>query len=105
MGGQGQGSMIVSNDLSADITINLQQTSPSNDRLTAIFGINRAGLAVPLSLRDSGRTLLSAATAWVKKFPDVGYASAGIETRTWVLTTDRMDGLVGGNPTAELGTA
>ncbi len=106
MGGQGVGAMIPTNDLSAEITINLQQTSSSNDRLTAIYGINRTGLAVPISIRDgSGTTLLAAATGFIKKLPDTGFASAGIEARTWVLTTDRMDGLVGGNPKAALGTA
>ncbi len=108
MGGQGVGAMIVSNDLSAEVTINLQQTSRSNDRLTAIFAINRTGLAVPISLRDGtpgGSTLLAAATGWIKKFPDTGYASNGIETRTWVITTDRMDGLVGGNSKVVLGSA
>ena len=106
MGGQGVGAMIVSNDLSAEVTLNLQQTSASNTRLTAIFGINRTGLAVPLSLRDgSGATLLAAATVWVKKLPDTGFSSNGIEARTWVVTTDRMDGVVGGNPKAALGSA
>lgn len=106
MGAQGVGAMVVSNNLSANTTINLQQTSASNTRLTAIFGINRAGLAVPLSLRDgSGATLLAAATVWVTKLPDTGYSSNGIEARTWVITTDRMDGVVGGNPKAELGSA
>lgn len=106
MGGQGVGAMVVSNDLSAETTINLQQTSASNTRLTAIFNINRAGLAVPLSVRDgSGATLLAAATVWVKKLPDTGYSSNGIEARTWVITTDRMNGVVGGNPKAALGSA
>lgn len=103
MGSQGVGAMIPSNDFSAEVTINLQQTATSNTRLTAIFKGNRKGLVVPLSLRDaSGATLLAAATVWIKKFPDTGYAGAGIEARTWVLTTDRMDGVVGGNPKAAL---
>lgn len=103
MGSQGVGAMIPSNNLSAEITINLQQTATSNTRLTAIFNSNRVGLAVPLSLRDgSGATLLSAATVWVKKLPDTGFSGNGIEARTWVITTDRMSGVVGGNPKAEL---
>lgn len=105
MGANGTGAMVVANNMSAEITINLQQVSASNDRLTAIFNINRSGLAVPVSLRDgSGTSLLAAATAWIKKLPDAGFASAGIETRTWVITTDRMDGVVGGNPKAVLGS-
>ena len=106
MGSQGVGAMIPSNNMSAEITINLQQTAASNTRLTAIFGINRTGLAVPLSLRDgSGASLLAAATAWIKKLPDTGFSGNGIEARTWVITTDRMDGVVGGNPKAALGSA
>jgi len=108
MGGQGVGTMIVTNDLSAEITFNLQQTSRSNDRLTLIFNLNRTGIAVPVSLRDGGpggTTLLAAATAWIKKLPDAPSSSNGVEARTWVLSTDRLEGNVGGNSVAATGSA
>lgn len=105
MGALGVGALVTTNNLSAEITVTFQQTSSSNERYTAIFNGNREGLVVPCVMRDAGgggRTLLTAATAWIKKMPDTGMSSNTTEGRAWTITTDRLLGVVGGNDKAAL---
>ena len=101
MGGLGVGTMVHTHNRSAEISFVLQQSSASNDRLTLIFEANSQGLFVPLVLRDgSGTTLLTAATAFIKKLPDASQSTNSVENRTWVVTTDKLLGNIGGNPLA-----
>jgi hypothetical protein len=69
-----------------DMTVRLLAESPTNDRLSAIADLDAAGLGRgPLTLTNlNGTTILSAASAWIKKRPDVAYGKeSGV--REWVL--------------------
>lgn len=89
-----------SNDRRATLTIRLQQTSDSNDILSAI---NNADMAAPngagiatFMLRDktNGRALYSAAECWVAKSPAVNFDRTS-QPREWKLRISslvRQDG-------------
>lgn len=99
MGTDGEGTRAKSNDNSGKITITLMQSSSSNDDLSSYAiadQLNNSGV-VPVFLRDgSGRTVASAATAWVQKLPDSEFSNEA-QTRAWILETDGLDYFVGGN--------
>jgi hypothetical protein len=92
-----------SRTLSADSTgtcvVTLDQTSPSNDVLTAAYLADRAGgIGIfPLTVKDgSGRTINFAEHAWVQIVPAQTYANE-ISTREWTLGIGDLDLFVGGN--------
>lgn len=95
----GQATRAKSSDKSGTITVVLQQSSPSNDDLSALIAadeLTNAG-AVPLLIRDaSGRTLATALTAWVSRYPNVDFAKESTD-RTYTLMTDSLEVFVGGN--------
>lgn len=99
VGVDGYGTRAKTNNYSGRVTVNLQQSSPSNDALQAFATADEqsnAG-AQPLILRDaSGRTLCSAATAWVVKPPSIEFTRS-VSDRQWILETDRLNISVGGN--------
>jgi len=99
VGADGEGARAASADKSAKITIRLLQTSASNDVLTASVisdELTNVGSG-PLMIKDgSGRSLDSAAEAWVTK-PAKKVYSKGIEGREWVLETDALLPFAGGN--------
>jgi hypothetical protein len=81
------------------ITIVLQQTSPSNDVLSALAladELSNAGV-VPTLIKDgSGRTLHAAPTSWVQQVPDHSM-SKDIENVEWVMDCAAIDSFIGGN--------
>lgn len=99
VGVDGEGARAKSNNKSGKITITLMQTSSSNDDLSGFAAadeLSNSG-AVPAFLKDNlGSTVCSALTAWVQKYPKIGFAKE-VETRQWVLETDEIDIFVGGN--------
>lgn len=99
VGVDGEGTRAKSNNRSGKITITLMQSSSSNDDLSGFAladELSSTG-AVPILLRDgSGRTLCTAATAWVQKFPNAEFAKE-VSTRAWVLETDEVIIFEGGN--------
>lgn len=99
IGADGTGTRVKSNNKSGKLEITLQQSSASNDDLSAIAGadeLSNTGV-VPLLVRDaSGRTLATALTAWVQKLPDTEFAHE-TTNRAWVLETDQLVLFVGGN--------
>lgn len=89
---QGGGTRTKSSNRSGRMTITLQQTSPSNALLTAfVLALeNSNGGIFPVILKDnSGRDLHTAATAWVVKPADSGYANE-LENREWIIESDEF---------------
>lgn len=84
---------------SGRITFTLQQTSPSNDQLSAIAADDEAtgkGVGALLIKDLLGRTVVEAPNAWIVKLPDVEFSNeAG--TRQWVLECDQLIMTVAGN--------
>lgn len=99
VGVDGEGARAKSNNLSGKITLTLMQSSASNDVMSAFAAadeLSNAG-AVPFYLKDnSGRTIATALTAWVQKYPKTTFAKE-IESRQWILETDDIEIFVGGN--------
>jgi len=81
------------------ITLTLQQTSPANDVLSGYMIADEQDNSgvVPVLVKDgSGRTVVSAASAYVQQAPDADF-SKDIEEREWVLECAGIDMFVGGN--------
>lgn len=99
VGVDGEGTRAKSNNKSGKIEIELMQSSSSNDDLSAFAAadeLSNTG-AVPFFLKDnSGRTIATALTAWVQKYPDQPYAKE-VSTRKWTLETDDIEIFIGGN--------
>lgn len=70
------------------ITMRLRQTSPTNQVLSALHAADRAASTpLPLLIKDrSGTTLISAAHAWITKFPKSSFGNETKE-REWVIKT------------------
>lgn len=90
-----------SNNKSATVTLSLMQSSASNDLLSAqrAADVNTPGGVggYPLLIVDgSGRTVLSAETAWVQRPPTAEYSRES-STREWVIRTGNLNALHGGN--------
>jgi hypothetical protein len=100
-GSQGEVSRARISDRRADVTITLQQTSPSNDVLSGFAELDRlspngAGV-VSFLLRDGqGTTLVRAVEGWVKRRPDVEMSNE-IKNREWVIRLAEAFYFVGGN--------
>ena len=87
------------NDQRGTITINLTQSSPSNDDLQALATADEltGNNAAPILVRDaSGRTIASGDTAWVTKPPANDFGRS-IVNRTWVLHVATLSIFTGGN--------
>lgn len=100
-GADGEVARSIGTDKRHTITITLQQTSPSNDALSAMLladELSGGGLPVPVMVQDlSGRTVFSADRSWISKAPSLTYASE-IEDRTWTMETGKPSVYtVGGN--------
>jgi hypothetical protein len=81
------------------ITIRLRQTSPTNDILSALHAADRvSGTPLPLLIKDrSGNTLVTAAQAWIEKFPTAAFGNEA-KTREWVIKTgSQYVTFIGGN--------
>lgn len=99
VGAKGEVSRSKSNNKSGFIKIILQQTSPSNDTLSAIAIADEqtnAGV-VPVIVKDAlGTSLIFSAEGWVKKMPDYG-AGKEIGNREWMIDAAVLEYFVGGN--------
>lgn len=98
MGSDGEPVVIRSVDHSAQLEVTLQQDSAANDWISAqasAFAINGGGI-LPLMIKDlTGRTLHTAAAAWVQKWADTEYSDED-SPRVWVFETASMQDFVGG---------
>lgn len=99
VGVDGEGTRAKSNDLSGQVEISLMQSSSANDDLTSFAladQLTNTG-AVPVIVKDvSGRTVCSAVTGWVQKFPEIEFAKE-TSVWTWTIETDSLQMFVGGN--------
>jgi hypothetical protein len=99
VGVDGEGTRSKSNNRSGRVTIQLMQSSDSNEIMTGISELDRlsnAG-ALPLMVKDSsGTSIHTAETAWIVKSPMSEY---GVEAgpREWILETDILVSFVGKN--------
>ena len=100
-GMDGEVARSIGTDKRHTVTIRLQQTSPSNDVLSAMAAadeLSGGGLPVPIMIQDlSGRSLFSADAGWVSQVPTQAF---GVEVgeREWTLETGRPSVfIVGGN--------
>lgn len=88
-------------DRSARITIKLMQSSAVNDLLSAVYLADRiapngAGVG-PFIIRDqNGRSVFSAAEAWIARAPDVTFDQE-VQVREWVFDCAFLDEFHGGN--------
>lgn len=101
VGASGDVTRSKTDSLMATITLTLMQTSPSNDLLSTILnadlkGRNGAGVFA-LVIRDSasGRTVYTAANAWISKGPDASFDQQD-SGRAWTLKAARLESFVGG---------
>lgn len=99
VGVDGEGTRVKNNNRSGKVEITLMQSSSSNDDLSGFAAADEASAtgAVPILFKDgSGRTIASAATGWVQKYPDTEFAKEAT-TRNWMLETDELILFIGGN--------
>jgi hypothetical protein len=100
-GTDGAVSRILSGDEMTDVTITIQQTSPSNDYLSGVYQADkRTGLgALPLVVKDnSGRSIFVSDQAWIKKPAPAAFADT-LQPRAWVFRCATPQNFVGGNGT------
>ena len=98
-GADGLVSRSKTNNFGGTITITLLATSNSNDILSAIWNRDRRNNngVVPILVKDSqGRTVWSAAHAWVQQMANQAY-SKDTEEREWVFDCAEHMGAAGGN--------
>lgn len=99
VGVDGIGTRAKTNNQSGKLTITLHQSSPSNDALSALAAsdeLSNTG-AVPVLMKDnSGRTVVTALTAWIQKYANGEFAKE-VANRVWVLETDQLVIFDGGN--------
>jgi hypothetical protein len=99
VGVDGIGTRAKSNNQSGKLTITLHQSSNSNDDLSALASadeLSNTG-AVPVLMKDSsGRTIVTALTAWIQKYANAEFAKE-VANRVWVMETDQLIIFDGGN--------
>lgn len=101
VGADGEATRAKSNNRSGRATVTLIQSSAANDALSALANTDEQtpggdGIG-PLLIKDlSGRTLVAAETAWLVKQATAEFARESSE-REWIIESDNMEILVGGN--------
>lgn len=99
VGADGEGARVASQDFSGTVKVMLQQTSRSNDDLSALIEADEQtqDQTGPLFVKDaSGRTLLSAPEAWIKK-PADGSFGKDLSPREWIFESALIKLTIGGN--------
>lgn len=99
VGADGEVSRSKSNDDTAEVSLTLQQTSLSNDVLSAEMNADKlANTGVgPLIVKDlAGLTVFFASEAWIRTPPDQAY-SKEIEDREWIFDTGNTEIAIGGS--------
>lgn len=99
VGSDGESTRVRSQNRSGMFKITLQQSSPSNDVLSALATNDENGdptAVVPVLVKDAnGTTLGQAKQAWIKKKPNSPFSDSA-ENREWQLETGNLDYTVGG---------
>lgn len=101
-GAQGDITRVYKANRAGVVTLTLQQSSPSNDVLSArhatdVAELTRGQGAGELTVKDlNGTTLIQADTAWVVRPPETTF-SDGLESREWQLACADLDMRAGGS--------
>lgn len=99
IGADGEATRVKSNDRSGSITVSLQQSSPSNDDLSALAlvdEVSSTGL-VPFLMKDNfGTSIYTAATCYIEQIPEAAYGKTAND-RVWIFKTDNLVAFLGGN--------
>ena len=101
IGGDGRVTRYKTLNRTATVTVKLMQSSAANDLSSGLYNLdvsapNGAGVA-PLFIRDgSGRSIYTAAQAWIQKAPDVTFANEAT-SREWVIVCAKLVRSDGGN--------
>lgn len=101
VGTDGESVRSKSNNRSGRATFTLMQSSATNDLLSALHTLdistpNGDGIG-PLLIKDlSGRSIYTAEKSWIVKPPAAGFAREA-ESREWVVETDNLIQIHGGN--------
>lgn len=101
VGADGEVARVRNRNRSGTLAITLQQTSLSNDVLSAAAALDELGTGGvgALLIKDlNGTTLISTLAAWVKKVPE-GELGKELGQREWVLECGALTIFAGGNPT------
>lgn len=99
-GSDGETLRVRNRNRAGTITLTLMQSSPSNDILSAAWILDEnAGKGVaPFGLAEKGGTTsVVAPNTWVQKPATVEYGKEA-SSREWVLSSDKIDMVVGGLP-------
>lgn len=99
VGADGEASRTHSSDKTGKVTLTLQQTSDSNDFLSALVIADEKTLKsqFALLLKDTnGKTVVASAFAWIDKVSNAEFA-AEISDREWVISCAELESFVGGN--------
>lgn len=101
VGSDGDACRTRTNNLSGRITFTLLQSSASNILLSAIANTDERSPAgdgiLPSTVKDnSGTTLLLAENSWIVKPANVEYSNEATN-REWVVETNELNMVVGGN--------
>lgn len=94
VGADGESSVAINANESGIATITVMNTSPTNDYLSLCANARTRGVYQAKDL--SGRMLVNAADAWVKKMGDVT-KSKSVETTTWIIESGDMNMQNNGN--------
>lgn len=99
VGTDGEGTRSKSNDFSGTIKVTLMQSSDSNAILQAFWNSDRlsdSGVFPVLIKDNSGKSLYAADQCWVQKQTE-GKFGKTVESREWMIRTDNLIPLEGGN--------
>jgi len=101
VGNKGDVARSKTNDHRAEIEIVLQQVSPTNAGLSAIYLADRnapggAGIGAFLIVDLNGTSLYTAGNSWIKRPPDPTFDREPTN-RTWLLECDAIQDFTGGN--------
>lgn len=99
VGSQGDVTRVRKRNRAGRATLTLQQSSPTNDELSALALLDeQTGLGYgPLMVKDlNGTTLASAAVAWLVRPASVSFAD-GAEGREWMIDCAELTMTVGGS--------
>lgn len=98
---------IYKSNTALSITVHLQQTSESNDLLSAVYLRDKAtrnGLFSILVVDNSGRSRYFAEEAYIGVVPNAQYGNS-MKTRDWVIHAPTSDVYLGGNSKLSEATA
>jgi C4-type Zn-finger protein len=99
VGADGEHAFNIDADQSATVTVNLLQSSSSNEYLSGIYNTAKQGgqLEFPLIIRDQfGKSIYSSSSAAIKRIPDTTRAKE-IGAVGWEIVCGQLEGIEGGS--------